>query len=64
VNGVTITRRGALQLGGLAAGAAMAGLATSAYASEPPGRRFYAGSYTSAGGPGLLLGTADPAPGS
>lgn len=27
------------------------------------GRRFYAGSYTSSGGPGILLGTADPATG-
>lgn len=27
------------------------------------GRRFYAGSYTSSGGPGMLLGTADPATG-
>ena len=54
-----INRRGVLKIGGLAAGAAVAGVATSAFAAEQPGRRFYAGSYTSSGGPGMLLGTAD-----
>jgi 6-phosphogluconolactonase len=54
-----ITRRGVLKIGGVAAVSAVAGVATTAYASSSAGRRFYAGSYTSSGGPGMVLGTAD-----
>jgi 6-phosphogluconolactonase len=61
VNDIKITRRGVLTLGGIAAASAVAGVATSAYAADQPGRRFYAGSYTSSGGPGMLLGTASGA---
>jgi 6-phosphogluconolactonase len=54
-----INRRSVLKIGGLAAGATVAGVATTAFAADTPPRRFYAGSYTSSGGPGMLLGTAD-----
>jgi 6-phosphogluconolactonase len=58
-----ITRRGVLKIGGVAAVSAVAGVTTSAFASSAVSRRFYAGSYTSSGGPGMVLGTADAATG-
>jgi 6-phosphogluconolactonase len=63
VTGFGVTRRGALKLGGVAAAATVAGIGTAAYAADQPGHRFYAGSYTSSGGPGMLTGTADAATG-
>jgi 6-phosphogluconolactonase len=54
MNGMKISRRGLL------VAAAAAALPMPRAAS---GRRFYAGSYTSSGGPGMLLGTADPVTG-
>lgn len=59
MNGSRVTRRGVLKIGGVAAASAMAGIGTAAYAADQPGHRFFAGSYTSSGGPGMLLGTAD-----
>jgi 6-phosphogluconolactonase len=60
MDGMKISRRGVLKIGGFAAAAGALPV--------PPARaaaatRFYAGSYTSSGGPGMLLGTADPATG-
>jgi 6-phosphogluconolactonase len=67
MDGLKFTRRGVLQLGGAAAvsaaaGVAAAGVAGAASAAAPAGR-FYLGSYTSSGGPGIARGTADPATG-
>jgi 6-phosphogluconolactonase len=58
MDGMKISRRGLLKAGGFAAAASTIPLPRAA-----AGRRFYAGSYTSSGGPGMLLGTADPATG-
>jgi len=58
MDGLRITRRGVLKLGGAAAVTAAAGGSAVAYAAEPA-RRFYVGSYTSAGGPGIARGTPD-----
>jgi YVTN family beta-propeller protein len=56
MNGMKIGRRGLLKIGGFAAASAFTGI-------RAAGRRFYAGSYTSSGGPGMLTGTADPTTG-
>jgi 6-phosphogluconolactonase len=58
MDGMKISRRGLLKIGGVAAAASTVPLPRAA-----AGRRFLAGSYTSSGGPGMLLGTADPATG-
>jgi 6-phosphogluconolactonase len=58
MDGMKISRRGLLKVGGLAAAASSIPAPRAA-----AGRRFYAGSYTSSGGPGMLLGTADPVTG-
>jgi 6-phosphogluconolactonase len=56
MDGMKISRRDALKL---ATAATVLPLPRATAAT----RRFYAGSYTSSGGPGILLGTADPATG-
>jgi 6-phosphogluconolactonase len=72
MDGKKIDRRAVLKLGGVAAAAVAGGGAAQAAASAAttPGTtptaaaiRFYAGSYTSSGGPGMILGTADPTTG-
>jgi 6-phosphogluconolactonase len=62
MDGLTITRRGVLKLGGAAAVTAAAGIPATAYADVPP-QRFYLGTYTSAGGPGIVRGHLDAATG-
>jgi 6-phosphogluconolactonase len=56
MDGMKISRRGLLKIGGVA-------VAATAVPRAATGRRFYIGSYTSSGGPGMVLGTADPATG-
>ncbi|HEY0531193.1 MAG TPA: lactonase family protein [Actinoplanes sp.] len=57
MDGMKINRRNLLKVGGFAVAAG------TIPAPRAAGRRFYAGSYTSSGGPGMLLGTADPVTG-
>jgi 6-phosphogluconolactonase len=64
MNGSKITRRGMLKAGGAAVVVTAAGgSATAAAAAVLPTQRFYLGTYTSAGGPGIARGTLDPATG-
>jgi 6-phosphogluconolactonase (cycloisomerase 2 family) len=56
------SRRGVLKLGGVVAVTAATGVSATAYAAGSP-QRFYLGTYTSAGGPGIVRGHLDAATG-
>ncbi|MEV4636755.1 lactonase family protein [Actinoplanes sp. NPDC049548] len=68
MDGLRISRRGLLTLGGaaavtVAAGAGAVRTLPAVADEEPPMTTFHVGSYTSAGGPGITRGRLDPATG-